>query len=253
MVAGSQERARTIISKLKADNVTTIVDGGDYVFNVVVTKEATTQLYQPEWIITGWGYNDVVLFARLNDQQQWAHAFGPGPVQVLPPPANFESGWGPGSLYYWQYGGSKSPSSTANIGAAWATIYLLFPCLQLAGPKLTPQTFRDGMFKYQPSPKAGGITNALISWGRTTWPWDDYNMYDDATLIWWDNAAQGPDELNNQGVGMYRYLAMVKRDLPGQFPETPFKAFDPANTVTVYDNPPGQDKAPDYGPEKDAY
>ena len=37
-------------------------------------------------MITEWGYEDVVLFARLNDQQQWSHAFGPGPVQVLPLP-----------------------------------------------------------------------------------------------------------------------------------------------------------------------
>ena len=51
---------------------------------------------------------------------------------------------------------------------------------------------------------------------------------------------------------MYRYVDMGKRYLPGQMPTQPFKAFDPANTVTVYDELPPPDKYPQY-PEKDYY
>jgi hypothetical protein len=52
---------------------------------------------------------------------------------------------------------------------------------------------------------------------------------------------------------MYRFVHMGKRYLPGQFPSGPFPAFDTKDTITIYDHVPAGDKAPDYGPEKDAY
>ena len=250
-VAGAQERARTIISKLKADNVTTVVDGGDYLFNAVITKEATTQLYQPEWMITGWGFDDVVLFARLNDQQQWAHAFGPGPIQVLPPPDNFESGAGPGSLYYWQYGDSKKPGSTANIGAAWSSVYLFFPCLQLAGPNLTPQTFRDGCFAYPPSGGSyqgyTGYIGASFGTKRPSTPWADYTGWDDMNEKWWDPNQSGPDEggLTPAG-GYYMKSDGGRRYSPGGWPSTAPKAFDPNGAIAMSTGYAANEKPPDY-------
>ena len=41
---------------------------------------ATAQDYFPEWIYTGFDYQDYGLFARNNDQQQMAHAFGLGVI-----------------------------------------------------------------------------------------------------------------------------------------------------------------------------
>ena len=40
--------------------------------------EATRQLWNPEWIITGWGNQDTAIGSKLADQRQWAHAFGVG-------------------------------------------------------------------------------------------------------------------------------------------------------------------------------
>jgi hypothetical protein len=172
-------------------------------------------------------------------------------VQVLPPPANFESGWGPGSLYYWQYGGSKAPQSTANIGGAWATIYLLFPCLQLAGPKLTPQTFRDGCFAYPPSGGTfQGYTGYIgISFGtkRPSTPWSDYTGWDDMNEKWWDPSQSGGDEggLTPTG-GYYMKTEGGKRYGPGGWPSTDPKVFDKNGAIAQSDGYAPNEKPPDY-------
>jgi hypothetical protein len=109
------------------------------------------------------------------------------------------------------------------------------------------------MFAYPPSPSHPGLTNSLVSFGTSVWGYPDYNLSDDSTEIWWDNTATGPDETGHNAVGMYRFVHMGKRYLPGQFNNEPFPAFDTKDTVTIYDHVPDGDKAPDYGPEKDAY
>ena len=56
-----------------------------------------------------------------------------------------------------------------------------------------------------------GVTTAT---GQGT----DYNGIDDATLIWWDPTATGPDEIRKDGTGMWQYVDGGKRYLPGEWP-----------------------------------
>src|SRR6266550_4718973 len=120
-----------------------------------------------------------------------------------------------------------------------------------AGPKLTPETFRDGLFSYPISPAKPGITVGTLSWSHELWGYDDYNAFDDSTEIFWDSAAQGPDETNHNGVGMYRYVHMGKRYLPGQFASEDFKAFGDSNdNILIYDKRPAADNAPTYQNQK---
>ena len=44
----------------------------------------------------------------------------------------------------------------------------------------------------------------------------------------------GDDETGTYGTGMYRLVDGGRRYLPGQWPTTPVKLFDPAGTVTTY-------------------
>jgi hypothetical protein len=117
----------------------------------------------------------------------------------------------------------------------------------LAGPKLNPETYRDGLFSYPVTPPKPGITVSTISWGRQLWSWDDYNAIDDATEIFWDSTAQGPDEVGHNGVGMYRYVHGGRRYLPTQFAKESFAAFaDSTDNVLIYDKLPPQDQPPKY-------
>jgi hypothetical protein len=242
----SQDTARTIIARFKDKGVTSIIFVGDPIYPVFFTQAATNQQYHPEWIITGSALTDWTLFARTYDKQQWSHAFGLSLLYARAPKEIID----PYRIYNWQF--HRGPAAKALYSVIYAYVWPTFVGIQMAGAHLTPQTFQQGMFKYPPSPAKPGVTNPLISWGRSVWGWDDYNESDDATEVWWDNAATGPDEQGNQGVGMYRYVDMGKRYLPGKLPSTPFRAFDPQNTVTYYPQLPASDKYPDY-PEKDYY
>ena len=75
--------------------------------------------------------------------------------------------------------------------------------MQAAGPKLTPETFRDGLFKmgyrfYDDVPYAigGGYGPA------------DFSYIDDVGEIWWDPAARKPQD---GSPGAYRGAAASLR------------------------------------------
>jgi hypothetical protein len=117
--------------------------------------------------------------------------------------------------------------------------------LQGVGPDLTPQRFADALLAAPPTPRA--ITQPSLSYGnKGIWPFTDYLGIDDATLVWWNTTATGPDELNTQGTGMYEYVDGGKRYLPNQWPSTLPKMFDTSNSVTIYHEPPASEQVPNY-------
>jgi hypothetical protein len=53
--------------------------------------------------------------------------------------------------------------------------------------------------------------------------------------MWWDPNAEGADETGAVGKGMYRLVDGGRRYLAGRWPTEPIRLFDPAGTVTIYD------------------
>jgi hypothetical protein len=238
-LAATQEEARPFIQKLKQAGVTSIIFSGDPISPAIFTREATKQLYFPEWIITGSALTDTTLFARTYDPQQWRRAFG---ISFLAARAPEESGE-PYVVHEWEYG--RPPTAANQYAVIYAPIVTLFSGLTMAGPNLTPQSFQSGLFRFPPS--NSGLTIAASSFGQHgRWPFVDYLALDDVTEIWWDTAARGEDEVGNNAVGMYRYVAGGKRYLPGQHPTTNPPAFNPAGTVTVYPERPAGETPPNY-------
>ena len=71
------------------------------------------------------------------------------------------------------------------------------------------------------------------SWGRHgIWPGTDYTWGDDASIVWWDPNISGPDEVGNQGRGLFRYALDGRRYLPGHL-GTNVGLFDTAHSATV--------------------
>ncbi|MCC6338659.1 MAG: ABC transporter substrate-binding protein [Acidimicrobiia bacterium] len=239
-VPRAQENARTAISKLKAAGVTTVIFYGDPLMPIYFTKEATAQGYFPEWIIGPTVYVDTTVFGRQYDQRQWAHAFGLSEPAARLTPEHGEAY----RVYKWQFG-TEPPSNL------YAMVYsdpeILFTGIHLAGPKLTPETFRDGLFRYPVT--GGGPTTPLLSRGRHgIWPGVDLFGSDDITVIWWDPDATGPNEMGEEGRGMYRYADRGRRYRWGRIPDRIPGLFDPATSVTVFDEPPPGSAPPDYPP-----
>jgi hypothetical protein len=231
----AQNESRTVAARLKEKGITSVLFAGDPLYPIFLTNSATEQQYFPEWIITGSALTDTTFFARTYNPQQWSNAFGISYLTARIDPAVSDA---EGNLVSWHHGRALTsyPSALA--------MNTTFTGMHLAGPNLTPQTFRDGMFSFKPT--SGYITRFAVSFGTHLWPWPDHLAADDAAEIWWDPAAQGPDELENEAAGMYRYVDMGKRYLPGQWPAGDPKVFATENTVTMYSERPPQDRFPEY-------
>ena len=232
--------ARTVASKLKATGATTIVFTGDPIFPEYLTKAMTQQNYFPEWVMAGTVLADTNVFARTFDQTQWDHAFG---LQLIPArvPKEQQDAY---SVHQWWFG--TPPPTQNNYAIVKGDVELLMDGLQLAGPNLTADTFRDGLY-HAPPFATGNTLKAFATFGNHGfWKGTDYGGLDNAGILYWDPKVVGPDETGTVGPGMYRLVDGGTRYLPGQWPTTPVKLFDPAGTVTIY---PANQIPPDLVPK----
>jgi hypothetical protein len=221
--------ARTVASKLKATGATSVIFAGDPIFPKYLTTQMTQQNYFPEWVMSGTVLADTNVFARTFDQEQWGHAFG---LQLIPArvPKPQQDAY---SVHEWWFG--TKPPTDNNYGLVKGYVELLMDGLQLAGPNLTPETFQQGLFHVPPQtpgPNALGLISSYGSHGL--WKGTDYAGIDNTGLLYWDPKVVGPDETGNVAPGMYRLVDGGRRYLPGHWPTTPIKLFDPTNTVTIY-------------------
>jgi hypothetical protein len=248
-----QQQAGTIIAKMKDDGVTTVVLFGPYQAAAPLAASSTQQDFVPEWFLPGSLGVDVSVAMRTVDQEQWSHAFGIG--QLFPPvvgetlnqnTAYFDWYWGPDQGTY----GSTAVS-------AWA---ILFRGVMFAGAKLTPKTFRQGMFSI---PATGGAATAstqnyMTAYGPSAGlPYDEYaSLGYDYYMFWWDPDNVGVSNIvAAEGTGRYAYLNDAKRYAVGTWPKGEPKFFDASASIyeQVASAPgPGQgalpavDTLPDY-------
>ena len=234
----AQENARNTIAKLKSAGVTTVMFAGDPLTPASLTKEATAQKYFPEWVILGAAYSDTSLFGRTYDKAQWKHAFGVSSLYV-PTPQRLDQY---AEILRWQSG---QPPEAKTYKLLVQAPLIFYTALHLAGPKLTPDTFRDALFRF-PSSKTDP-SQIHISWGHHhIWPSTDYFGADDATLIWWNPDAKGIDEVGNAGTGMWEYANGGRRYLPTEWPKTAPTLFDPSSSVTQFLRFPSGTGPPSY-------
>lgn len=236
-------QAQTIIGRLKEEGITTVVFLGDPLMLKALTDQAAKQDYGPEWSITGTAFTDTTAAARLNDQDQWSHAYGISTVAARTDPSLSDS-W---RLYEWYYGHEpEAKKSQAFLGPMMQELYI---GLHMAGPELTPYTYAGGMFSYPPS--GGNVISPRISFGfHGLFDDADYVGVDDFTVVWWDPDAEGPDEQGTISEGMWAYVNGGERFLLGSDPPEVGDQllFDPDVAVTMYDDYPEGAAPPDYPP-----
>ena len=131
------------------------------------------------------------------------------------------------------------------INPAIQTFYSYY---QLVGPELTIENFHDAIFAAEPTRRA--LTAPSISYGYDgIWPAEfepDYRGIDDVAEIWWDNTVSGLDEIDRDGVGMWRFVNGGERYQPGEIPAGPPDAFVLEGSVTIYEQRPDDEEFPDY-------
>ncbi len=239
-----QESAATAIARLKNSGVTTVLLSVDPVAPRDFTREATAQNYFPEWVLSGNVLADTTVFARTYDQAQWAHAFGVSTLSARVAPELS----GPRTIYRWFH--DEDPAASSTIGVIDPSLGLLYAYLQGIGPELTMENWQARAFAADPTRTA--LTAPSISYGaQNRWPADlepDYRGVDDMTLMWWDPDAEGLDELDATGPGMWQYVDGGLRYLAGAFGDEPAPMFDTEGAVTMYFERPADEPVPEYDP-----
>lgn len=238
-LVASPEVATNVVSKLKAAGVTTVLLQPDPIAPKSFTEEATKQNYFPEWVDAAGTLIDTAAFGRSYDQGQWAHMFG---ISFLAARVKQEVA-DKFDLYTW-YTGQKAPSEGS--GVLFPRPGLFFAGLQAAGPNLTADTFRQGLF-FGPPSDARAVTAPGITYGNHgLYPGgDDYYGIDDFVEVWWDPTATGPDEVDKEGTGLIRFVDGGKRYYLGQW-TSDLKVFEEAGSVTLYDDIPAAEKPREY-------
>jgi hypothetical protein len=235
----AQEMAPTAIGKLKAAGVTSVILLADAAVVTALTKQATAQDYHPEWIYSGQNI-DLPLLARSYDQDQWAHAFGIS--NVSPGTATPAAPNSVPSVVSWYWGPSKGTTG-ATYGNA---IGWLMSGIQYAGPRLTPQTLKQGFFAV---PATGGSASddptlanrgTRSGYGRTNGlPYEEFMRGNkDFTASWWDKDTMGPSILGFPGgQGTLWYLNDAKRYYAGHWPTKQLTLFEKSGALYQFDAP----------------
>ncbi len=233
--AQAQIEAPTIIGKLKAEGITSPIMFTDIAMTGAMTKIATQQQYSPEWIMTGYQYQDITLLARPSyDQDQWAHAFGISGLWPLVESANVNT-----SLIAWYWGTTQGTVDiVTQTRATW-----LAAAIHYAGPTLTPQNVKKGLFSV---PARGGAASdspvsAVSGYGKTAGLTYDsyYNAGKDYAPVWYDAKTTGNSQIYpTVGQGVLWYVNGGQRYTAGSWPKQPIKFFDKSGAVISFATSP---------------
>ena len=217
--ADGQNRLSQAAVRMKAEGVTTVVLFNDFTTNIAVSNSADRAGYYPEWLTNGFGAIDRNQLARLQNANQWRHAFGFTGLDMERPNEATDC---------WKAYKVIDPANTPNAAICtyvWPSLLQIVGGVQLAGPKLTPTAFRDGLFK-QGYRWYDDLDYAI---GGGFGP-GDLTYTDNVAEIWWDPTATDPTD--GRSPGAYRYVRNGKRYKQGEFPQEDPLVFQEGVTET---------------------
>lgn len=193
-------QAGNLVDQLKSHHITSVALGTDPLLPLFLTQKAQEQDYHPEWLVLGTALTDADIAGQQYVQSEWSHAFG---ISMLGPQTDARATYG--YQAFKSVHPDQEPSITVDL--VYYQLYEVVIGLQLAGPKLNPQTFAQGMFKYR------GGTGLAGTWHFAP---GDYTAQDDGVAIWWD--ADGTSPYNGKPG---RYVQASPRSTPENLPAEP--------------------------------
>ncbi len=96
----------------------------------------------------------------------------------------------------------------------------------MAGPNLTPYSFRDGLLKTKfPNPGCAGPPYYQACVGIRS---GDHSFFRDLAMVWWNDLAEPPSRHNagSPSWGAWCYVGVGARYGPGQWPADDQPFFD---------------------------
>ena len=168
-------QSANIIPKMKEAGVTTILCGCDPIMPVFLTGEMNRAGYYPEFVIVGTALTDTDIVGQLWNQNEAKHAFGVSSLQAPVPQTE--------TIAYEAYKTVRKDEPAFGVDIIYYQMQMMAIGIQMAGPKLTPETFEQGMFSYPPKLGPAGF------WKMGP---RDYTAANDVREIYWDpNAISG--------------------------------------------------------------
>lgn len=200
--------------QLKTQGITSVICMCNFFSFASLQRGATTSGYHPEWITSTFGINDVnsSFTLAVAPPDQMKHTFGvtfnPRIVKPLLNPYNVAVQEGDPSI---------APDQTASVEASlevYRALLVLASGIQMAGPKLTPETFRDGL-RNTVFPNPITITRAGFVGFRP----NGYSMTKDGAEWFWSPNARSPFTDGAARAGSVCYLDGGKRYELGGWPK----------------------------------
>lgn len=226
----NQRDVTAMITRMKNAGVTTVIPIWDPLYPILITTEATNQLYFPEWFMVGTGLSDTTTAGRLYDDKQWRHAFGISPLWVTWATVARSTG---AREYHHGKPSAEDGDEGILINIYRARMQTLFRGIHMAGPNLTHETWVRGMLSY---PRTGGLPAAPRVFLTRQYPTE---IKDFVEVFFQWNAA-GPDERGDRTeTGMVMKARGGKRYTIGSWPRANPYAFDMSGAIAVSDNPAG--------------
>ncbi len=212
-----------LVGKLKSAGVTSVVLFGDQSVVGPLTKAATSQDYSPEWVFTGYGYQEYDVFANAYDQEQMKHAFG---MSVLTPAIGTPPDYLNNPPFDW-YWGAKQGNTFSLLPGLFGFVNA---AVQYAGPTLTAANVKKGLFA---APAVGGAATGTVAfqsgYGNTVgMPYPEYSLLgSDRAFVWYQPDTPGVAQAAGFKVkGLFLYMDGGKRYSYKDMPEQQPKFFD---------------------------
>ena len=195
--------ATAAIAKFQADGVTTVILNPGDVNTLLAMEAAGKSGYYPEWVQLGTDSLDVAGIAQLLPTEETQHLFG---ISGLEWPQHFSTTECARAVQ------SINPNlkpSEASCTFWWTQLVWMANGIQEAGPRLTPASFRQGLYsvgyKFNQTPwmMGGGYGPGVYSYPHSV------------SLIWFNPGVLDPTTGNP---GAYEYLFNGAKFQLGQLP-----------------------------------
>ncbi|HEX9766740.1 MAG TPA: hypothetical protein VGA36_08245, partial [Nitriliruptorales bacterium] len=195
------------MSRFQQAGVTSVVVAQGY--ETALSAAAKNLDYYPEWVVAGDGFTDGEGGARWQDQDVWQHARVVTNITLIPEDEEQQP--------CHRAIREASPShrddyrgTACNADNTYNDLRQLFTGIQVAGPRLTPESIEQG-FRAIPSHRSTDPSVPACFYEP-----GDYTCVKDATVEWWDPGNGQEGQAND---GCWRMTGGGARFLEGAWPE----------------------------------
>lgn len=205
------------IARFAEAGVSTVIWPGG--MEAAFSKQAATANYFPEWILLGDRLHDTNGHGQLMDQEAWRRAWVVTP-KTLQGRAEDEP--------CFQAAREADPNADRRDITSFACgfyndIRQMFTGIQVAGPRLNPETMDRG-FHAIPRKESSSTRVPACFYDP-----GDYTCVKDAQAMWWDPDGIAPGTGGAENRGCWRSAAGGRRFLAGGWPAGELYAFDSAD------------------------